>query len=71
MHFFRQIFGGLYFLGYVGLKGSHISKEKKTHSYRARQWHIKHVTCAKIQGLYLKNGVYLDSGPVNCKNHGF
>ena len=55
---FRQIFGVSLFLGYLGLKGSHISSEKQK---QKRKKNIRQGlgwgTCAIFQGLSLKNGV--------------
>ena len=60
--FFLQIVGFLYFWGYLGLKGSHFSSEKKnththvyTHTRKARQGHMKHV--CKFSESSLKNDV--------------
>ena len=48
--FFRHVFGLLHFWGYLSLKGSHISSDKreKTHPKRAQQGDMKHVR--KISG---------------------
>ena len=61
--FFRQIFGILYFLGYLGLKRPHILGEKQQQQQQQQQNIRIRLgkgtlnTCAKIQGLALKNGV--------------
>ena len=44
------------FLGYLGLKGSHISSEKKQNIRKGLGRGTRN-TCAKCQGLPLKNGV--------------
>ena len=48
---FRQIFGFLYILGYLGLKGFHISSEKKKEATRQRLGRGALNTCAKFPGL--------------------
>ena len=58
--FFRQIFGFLFFAGYLGIKRPHIFGEKKIkkttkHSERLGKGTLN--TCAKFQGLTLENGV--------------
>ena len=49
----------LYFLGYLDLKGSHISSGKKTKIKNIRKGLGRRTlnTCAKFQGLSLKNGM--------------
>ena len=54
--FSRQIFGFLYFFGYLGLEGSDISSEKKETPF-VKGSAGAHLTRVKIQGLSLKNGV--------------
>ena len=65
--FLRQMFVFLYFWGYLGLEGSHISGDIKKRSLPVRQGLIKHV--CKIQGLSLKNGV--DIWTFVCQNYDF
>ena len=52
---FRYL-GGI-FGGYLGLKRPHISSEKKKEKRRTRLGKGTLNTCAKFQGLTLKNGV--------------
>ena len=54
--FFRPIFGFCVLGEYLGLKGPHIFAGKKTH-IRKELGRATLNTCAKFQGLTLKNGV--------------
>ena len=62
--FLRQILVFLYFLGYLGLKESHISGERKR-TVTVRQGHIKHV--CKITGSPLTKTAWT-FGPL-CDKH--
>ena len=58
--FFRQIFGFLFFMGCLGLKGTpHFRRKNKKpkNPISQRLGRVTLNTCAKIQGLTLKNGV--------------
>ena len=60
LSFFCQIFVFLYILGYLGLKGSHISSKKKNKNKRPIRKRLGMDTLntrEKFHGLYLKNGV--------------
>ena len=71
---FRQIFGFWYLLGYLGLSRDPIfpakqNKNKKKHSQKARQGHIKHV-CKKSGSISQKRRGRLHFCAIKCKNHG-